>query len=650
MEQIKRRRKRSKWGLGGIILLLLTSSAATADMMLTPESTTINVKQVLIAVNLISKLTFEENRPVFIQLLRNMSIKHNSLPLWFRLTNSLDQPVEELACTLSVGRKKLVRFSDDFGEVLFWVPPPRLFSRVLLTAHPDSPIHLHTELTGGSDMDPRLGFETGEGLLELRDEKIRVLYPEGYEKQAQELMGILKEEEKIIDRITKMRLRPLKVIMSDEPDRFHVGGWGVPLEPTTTDKYKLLPHEWVEGSLSRNCRIYEDPKNRWIGDGLANYIVFEIYKQFYPQGFYTLSKTIPQEDSSRAYDLRTWVGGRLRNPSGGISVGWKGYVLAPYFWAKVVDKSENPEIIAEFLAEFKTQEDKSQQNAIAILSRLSGLDINKEMVFSGKEYHENITRYWPGAAAPSGMVLIPGGWFLMGDTSFKPASPVHRVFLDTFFLDCYEVTNKQFCKFLNAMGNQKEGGSYWFDEWFYSDIIHEGDSFRVKAGRESYPVSQVSWYGAVAYAKWVGKRLPTEAEWEYAAGNGGKTIYPWGNEWHDDYCNWKEGGELDGYEFTCSVYSFPQGSNRYGCCNMVGNVFEWVADWYAPYNPADTINPQGPADGGRAQGKVHRGACYKYEKEWQNRYSRIYGSPTARYPCVGFRCAADVEKSEPEGN
>jgi len=644
MGQIKRRRKRSKWGLGGIILLLLTSSAATADMMLTPESTTINVKQVLIAVNLISKLTFEENRPVFIQLLRNMSIKHNSLPLWFRLTNSLDQPVEELACTLSVGRKKLVRFSDDFGEVLFWVPPPRLFSRVLLTAHPDSPIHLHTELTGGSDMDPRLGFETGEGLLELRDEKIRVLYPEGYEKQAQELMGILKEEEKIIDRITKMRLRPLKVIMSDEPDRFHVGGWGVPLEPTTTDKYKLLPHEWVEGSLSRNCRIYEDPKNRWIGDGLANYIVFEIYKQFYPQGFYTLSKTIPQEDSSRAYDLRTWVGGRLRNPSGGISVGWKGYVLAPYFWAKVADKSGNPEIIPEFLEEFQSLEDHTSQNAIAILSRRSGLDINKELVITGKEFLENVNRYWAIPIPPSGMNLIfAGNPFLMGDSSEESTSTVRNVQLESFFLDRYEVTNEQYCKFLNAIGNQKEGGSYWLDEWNYPEILHEDTGYIVRPGYENYPVRQVSWYGAAAYAKWAGKRLPTEAEWEFAASNNGTTLYPWNGEWHDDYCNWGEEGKLDGYEFVAPVGSFEQGKNHYDCYDLVGNVFEWVADWYARYNPADTLNPQGPATGTL---KVHRGGCYKYPKEWQDRYDRIGGPPDARYPCVGFRCAADVPKPE----
>ncbi len=627
----------------GIVLFLAVINTA-AGRSISPASPTVDVKDMLKMINMFSKLVIQNSG-----LVRSMPISpYDSLPLWFRLSDSLDQPVEGLACTLSVGRKKLVRFSDDFGEVLFWVPPPKLFSRVLLTAHPDRTVNLKTSLTTASITNPRDGFETGEGLLELKDDGIKVLYPNKYEALGREMMATLKQEKQIIYDVTRMQLKLFKVIITTNNYRFCVGGWVVsPADRTEFDinKFQTLPHEWVEGSLSNYYGVYKDPRTRWIGDGLACYIEYEIGKQLFPE--MTRYSRIDYKDTSEVYDLRTWTQGESRKFAGGGSVGYKGYDLAPYFWAKVMDKSGDSLIIAKFLEEFRQAEDKSSQNAIAILSRLSGLDVDKELVITGKEYLENVNKYWSVAIHKAGMNYISGGAFVMGDSSKRSTSPVRNVQLESFFLDRYEVNNRQFCEFLNAMGNQKEGGSYWLDEWFYSDIIHEGDSFRVKTGRESYPVSQVSWYGAAAYAKWAEKRLPTEAEWEFAASNNGTTLYPWNDEWHDDYCNWGEKGELDGYEFVAPVDSFEKGKNHYDCYNMVGNVFEWVADWYAPYNPTDTLNPQGPADGTL---KVHRGGCYKYSKDWQNRYARIGGRPSASYPCVGFRCAADVEKPELEGN
>lgn len=279
------------------------------------------------------------------------------------------------------------------------------------------------------------------------------------------------------------------------------------------------------------------------------------------------------------------------------------------------------------------------------------MDINKELVITGKEYQEYLVELANSnpdyVIPPQGMTLIlTENPFVMGDTSspFSTSSPARRVHLDYFFLDEYEVTNAQFCKFLNAMGNQKEGGSYWLNERGYSEIIEENAAYRVKSGFEEYPACEVSWYGAAAYARWSGKRLPTEAEWEFAASNGGKTLYPWGDNWHDDYCNWGEEGKLDGYEYTAPVNSFEKGKNWYGCYNLVGNVFEWVWDWYDSYNPADTINPQGPTEPNKHQEKIHRGGCYKYDKDWQNRYPRLGGRASGSFPCVGFRCAADVPK------
>ena len=194
----------------------------------------------------------------------------------------------------------------------------------------------------------------------------------------------------------------LKVIITTNNYRFCVGGWAVsPASRAGFDifKFTTLPHEWVESSLSDYYGVYKDPSTRWIGDGLANYIAYEISKQLFPE--MTRYSRIDHKDTSEVYDLRTWTQGELEKFAGGGSVGYKGYDLAPYFWAKVVDKSGNPQIIAEFLAEFREAEDKSQQSAIDILSRLSGLDVNQELVISGKEYLENISRYWPVTVSPS---------------------------------------------------------------------------------------------------------------------------------------------------------------------------------------------------------------------------------------------------------
>ena len=380
-----------KWALGGITLLLLTTSVANAATI-TPASPTVDVKGTLQTINMLSKLVIGDSG-----LVSSMPISpYDSLPLWFRLTDSLGQPVEGLACTLRVGRKHFVRTTDDFGEVLFWVPPPRLFSRVLLTAHPDRTVELKTKLTASSSTSPGEGFETGEGMLELKDDRIKVLYPNDYEAQGREMMAALKQEKQIIYNATGMQLNLLKVIITTNNYRFCVGGWAVsPASRAGFDifKFTTLPHEWVESSLSDYYGVYKDPRTRWIGDGLANYIAFEISKRLFPE--MTRYSRIDYKDTSEVYDLRRWSQGTSRKFAGGGSVGYKGYDLAPYFWAKVIDKSGDSLIIAKFLEEFRKAEDKRSQNAIAILERLSGLDINKELVITGKEYIENVNRYWP---------------------------------------------------------------------------------------------------------------------------------------------------------------------------------------------------------------------------------------------------------------
>lgn len=652
---IKQRNNSGKWIVGGIVLLLLTTGVAMADVVYSThavvslDSTIIPIRGVLNA-------------------LAGFPTKGDSLPVLIQFYDDFNQPEPGIPCTLSIGPTKLARTSDEDGEVLFWVPSAELSQEIELNAYPRHPVDaIYLAFLSRPTsfemfvLKQEAGFLTGEGMLELADDGIRVLYPEGYDEAAADMMTVFQEEKEIIESAIGMGLLLFKAILVDSSSTgICVGGYGYPLLGTGSifeqQIYDVFPHEWVEISLRANYGIYDDSTNRWIGDGLANYAAFEIRKQLTPQYFERFETRVRPEESGAVYDLRSWLScdaedqaeeeGHLPKGAGTRYVKWDGYQLAPYFWAKIVDKSGNPELIEGFLAEYLKQEDKSQQAAIAILSRLSGLDIDSELVITGEEFLANVNRYWRVIIPPPGMELIKT-WdsFSMGDSSDATTSPVRKIRgIEPFFLDHYEVTNEQYCEFLNAMGNRKEKGARWLDEVNNPEIERVNRKYQVKEGYEKYPVRYVTWYGTNAYAQWTGKRLPTEAEWEFAASNNGTTLYPWdGNQWHDDYCNWGEGGELDGCEFTAPVDTFPKTSNHYDCLNMAGNVSEWVADWYSPYDLADTLNPQGSAEG---TDKVHRGGSYNDDKTCHTTRARMKAPPSVASPYIGFRCAADVPKSK----
>ncbi|MDE0325600.1 MAG: SUMF1/EgtB/PvdO family nonheme iron enzyme [Candidatus Poribacteria bacterium] len=187
-----------------------------------------------------------------------------------------------------------------------------------------------------------------------------------------------------------------------------------------------------------------------------------------------------------------------------------------------------------------------------------------------------------GTAAPpprrdvGGMVLIPAGEFQMGSNNgSSDERPVHTVYVDAFYIDKYEVTNAEYAAFLNARGKHTDRDHIWFDIGDPDariDLI--GGAYLVEVGYENHPVVEVTWYGAMAYAKWTAKRLPTEAEWEKAARGGlvGKR-YPWGNTIDDTKANYNRNvGD------TTPVGSYP--ANGYGLYDMVGNVWEWCLDAY----------------------------------------------------------------------
>jgi sulfatase modifying factor 1 len=319
----------------------------------------------------------------------------------------------------------------------------------------------------------------------------------------------------------------------------------------------------------------------------------------------------------------------------------------------------------------------------------------------------------PPGPAPEGMVWIPGGEFSMGATGTvgdvvmcSPATvgdtqPVHRVFVDGFWMDATEVTNAQFAKFveetsyrtLAEIAPTKEqfptappenlvAGSVVFSPtpqpvplgnhyqwWEYvpgANWRHpEGPDSTIE-GRDDHPVVHIAYPDALAYADWAGKRLPTEAEWEFAKRGGlaGK-LYAWGDEFQPGgkwMANTYQGQfpvedtGADGFVGTAPVKSFPP--NDYGLYDMAGNVWEWCSDWYRPDTYARnaaagavTNNPKGPSSSfdpmePGVPKRVYRGGSFLCTDQYCSRYmagTRAKGEPDTGTNHTGFRCAKDVK-------
>lgn len=306
------------------------------------------------------------------------------------------------------------------------------------------------------------------------------------------------------------------------------------------------------------------------------------------------------------------------------------------------------------------------------------------------------------AAAPEpatdGMVWVPGGWFWMGDNEFPDAGPEHLVNVDGFWMDAHEVTNAQYAEFAEATGYQTVAelppdpaefpgappenlvpGSIVFSPpegpvpldnhlawWSYvpgAEWRHpEGPQSTIE-DRENHPVVHISWTDAKAYADWAGKRLPTEAEWEFAARGGlDRQPYCWGRElkpddqwqsniWQGDFPS--ENTSDDGFRATAPVESFRP--NGYGLFDLSGNVWEWCSDWYRPdtYLYSSDKNPQGPDSSYDPQEpglpkRVQRGGSFMCADQYCKRYvpgARGKGEVSSAAGHIGFRCVKSPGES-----
>jgi formylglycine-generating enzyme required for sulfatase activity len=258
------------------------------------------------------------------------------------------------------------------------------------------------------------------------------------------------------------------------------------------------------------------------------------------------------------------------------------------------------------------------------------------------------------------MVLIPGGEFTMGsdEDDLKDMAPHHTIRIDDFYIDKYEVSNRQFAAFLsNVKPSEGEKGLRWNwivlrsdlsekkrENMWPTEIVYEKNRYRAFDGFENYPALTVTWDAADAYCEWAGKRLPTEAEWEKAARGGlEKKVYPWGNEIPTSGVNFDKRWRLN----TEPSPTVPVGyylANGYGLYNIVGNVWEWCSDWYDPnyYKKSPDRNPKGPETGFQ---KVLRGGSWFNDAMGIRVAVRNWASPVTTNEDVGFRCAMDAGKA-----
>ena len=253
------------------------------------------------------------------------------------------------------------------------------------------------------------------------------------------------------------------------------------------------------------------------------------------------------------------------------------------------------------------------------------------------------------------LLFIRGGTFMMGSPESEPErfgnETQHRVTLSDFHLSEKEITNGQYCRFLNAEGVSGNGqlnvsgfGNQTLIEAHEWGVQYTGGEWRPAPEKAGFPVVMVTWYGAKAYCDWAGGRLPTEAEWEYACRAGTATPFSTGNNLTASQANYDGNYPYgDNAKETYLGYAQPVGSyapNAWGLYDMHGNVSEWCSDWYGDYGTGAATNPRGPSDGFY---RVGRGGNWNGNATFSRVSARLNGKPDVRHGDHGFRLACSSD-------
>jgi formylglycine-generating enzyme required for sulfatase activity len=330
--------------------------------------------------------------------------------------------------------------------------------------------------------------------------------------------------------------------------------------------------------------------------------------------------------------------------------------IAPQYklpWDKIVrqcltsDPVKRPSILEELLIELSVQHPEPEKSETLLKAVLRpgeikrpeyepdpGAIFQKEAVVAPYQPEPEVKKEVDPLHTE--MVIIRGGAFDRGSNKGgRDEMPRHQITLDAFAIDIHAVTNEQFVQFLDAMGGEKDHNNNDIIRLRESRIKRLSGKLSIESGYAKHPVVGVTYYGAVAYAKWVGKRLPTEAEWEVASSGGlPDYIYPTGIDIDRTQANYFSSD-------TTPVMSYPP--NNYGLYDMAGNVYQWCHDWYDYhyYNLSmqEPHNPKGPLQGVY---RVLRGGCWKSLKEDLRCSHRHRNNPGTMNGTYGFRCATDV--------
>jgi len=261
---------------------------------------------------------------------------------------------------------------------------------------------------------------------------------------------------------------------------------------------------------------------------------------------------------------------------------------------------------------------------------------------------------WPlalnflSALTPAGMVFVPAGPFSMGSDESAEEKPPHTVWLNSYYIDRTPVLNAQFGPFWEDV-SYAETSDAWAGFEEARKLIHRTELRRApyywfdsEWNRPDRPLVGVNWYEAVVFARWAGKRLPSEAEWEKAARGADGRRFPWGNEFDGRLCNTVLADDAPTTTSMPGKFS-PQGDSPYGVQDMSGNVWEWTSSAYLPY---PYVADDGREDLAAAARRVLRGGGFRnrFEDHYRSAY-RYAQYANHHYFSVGFRCAATIPPS-----